>query len=338
MKCKMILFCIFLIGRLLAQETFDRNLEKIALQNIEQITFTAMGFEKAGEAYFSPDGQQIIFQAVPKGEEDYQIYNMDLKDRIPRLVSTGKGACTCGFYRPDGKKIIFASSHESPASMKKKEKAEKYKWDLIPYMNIYEADPDGSHLRRLTNGSAYHAECGYSPDGKSIVYASNEEGSMNLYVMEQDGSKVRQLTQTKHCYNGGPFFSPDGKQIIFRADREEADFLQLFVMNVDGTQERQLTFGTSVNWAPFWHPDGQVIAYTTSRHGHASYEIYLLNVFTGAEHRLTHNPSFDGLPSFSCDGKKILWTSKRNEGTCHIFMADFSMPSHLHQENQSEKQ
>lgn len=88
--------------------------EALCLRNIRQITFCSMGFEKAGEAYFSPDGQSIIFQAVPLGRKGYQIYKMDLNSQIPIRISTGKGKCTCGFFRPDGKRIIFASSHEAP--------------------------------------------------------------------------------------------------------------------------------------------------------------------------------------------------------------------------------
>ena len=147
--------------------------------------------------------------------------------------------------------------------------------------------------------------------------------------MNADGSSHRQITHTKNCYNGGPFFSPDAKRIVFRADRERPDYLQLFLIDSNGSEERQLTFNQAVNWAPYWHPNGKVIAYTTSIHGHRHYEIYLLNIITGAEHRLTHNPTFDGLPAFSPDGKKILWTSKRGDNTSQVFMADFTMPHEL---------
>lgn len=323
-----VFFC--LISSAYTEEILDENKESLCLQHIEQITFSSMGFEKAGEAYFSPDGTEIIFQAVPKGEENYQIYTMELSERKPKMVSTGFGACTCGFYRPDGKKIIFASSHEDKNPAKKSAKKEKYTWDLTPYMNIYEADLDGSNLRKLTSGAAYHAECSYSPDCSSILYASNEDGSMNLYVMRADGSNVRKLTHTNHCYNGGPFFSPDGSSIIFRADRDKSHFLQLFMIDTLGSNERQLTTGEVVNWAPFWHPNGKVIAYTTSKHGCGAYEIYLMNIESRKEYRLTYSSFFEGLPTFNKEGNKILWTSKRSDdNSCQIFIADFMMPSSM---------
>ncbi len=300
------------------------------LKDIKQITFPDMGFEKAGEAYFSFDSKTIIFQAIPKGEKNYQIYTLQLGEKTPALVSTGKGSCTCAFFRPDGKKIIFASSHSAPTFEKIEKNEDKYVWDLTPYMNIYEANLDGSELKPLTSGPAYHAECAYSSDGSEIVYASNETGSMNLYTMNADGSNVRQITHTDYSYNGGPFFSPSGSHIIFRTDRSQKDFLQIYLTDRKG-QELQLTDNGAVNWAPYWHPNGKVIVYTTSIHGHHQYELYLMNIETGIECRLTESPSFDGLPVFNAIGDLILWTSKRGDGSCQIFLANFIMPDILNQ-------
>ncbi len=301
--------------------------EEKCLENIRQLTCSEMGFSKAGEAYFSPDDTSILFQAVLNGQEEYQIYRMDLTAGVPCLVSTGKGNCTCAFFHPDGKKIIFASSHSDPNPIKKEKTHSGYKWDLTPYMNIYETNLDGAEMKALTSGAAYHAECAYSPDGMNIVYASNENGSMNLYIMDADGSNSCPLTHTEGVYNGGPFFSPDGSKIIFRADRKEPDFLQIYMIDLQSGEETQLTDNQAVNWAPYWHPDGDKIAFTTSLHGHDRYEIYLLNINTGLLHRITDRSGFDGLPVFSHDGKKLLWTSKRSKDqTCQIFIADFKKP------------
>lgn len=302
----------------------DCRAEEPCLSNIVQLTFPTMGFEKAGEAYFSPDEKKIIFQAVPTGESNYQMYVMDLEEGIPRMVSTGKGACTCGFFHPNGQKIIFASSHSDPCPLQPEETPGKYKWHLTPYMNIYEANLDGSALTALTTGSAYHAECAFSPDGKQIVYASNQDESMNLYILNLEDFTTLRITHTSDCYNGGPFFSPDGTQIIFRADREKRDYLQIYVVNADGSDERQLTNNGAVNWAPYWHPNGNMIAFTTSLHGHHQYEIYILDMETMEQTRVTNHASFDGLPVFNHDGSKMMWTSKRGEdNTCQIFLADF---------------
>lgn len=317
------------------------NLENQCLKNIEQLTSPDMGFVKAGEAYFSPDGNTIIFQAVPHGSENYQIYTLNLNttQKIPKLVSTGQGSCTCAYFRPDGKKIIFASSHEDPGLHTSghqptapgyKRDGKGYAWDFTPYMNIYEANVDGSDLKPLTQGPAYHAECAYSPDGSKIVFASNFEGNMNLYIMNADGSNLYSLTQTSKGYNGGPFFSPDGTQVIFRADYETPHYLQIYLINTDGTHLRQLTNNSAVNWAPYWHPNGKVIAFTTSLQGHMNYEVYLLNIETAACYRVTYREGFDGIPVFNLEGTKIMWTSKRGvDNSCQIFIADFEMPKEI---------
>ena len=98
-----------------ANQVFDTRLESPYLSNIQQVTFPDMGFERAGEAYFSPDSQTIAFQAVPHGKSHYQIYVMNLDERAPYMVSTGLGACTCAYFHPNGEKMIFASSHSDPA-------------------------------------------------------------------------------------------------------------------------------------------------------------------------------------------------------------------------------
>lgn len=336
-KFNYLILVLFILNKPAEIFSQEINSEHEALQNIKQITFSSMGFEKAGEAYFSPDGLNIIFQAIPTGKKHYQIYVMNLETNSIKMVSKGFGACTCAYFRPDGKKIIFASSHEDPNLTENtqevpgyQKEGSQYSWKFTPYMNIYEANPDGSDLKALTTGSAYKAECAYSSDGSKIVFASNMNGHMNIYVMNADGSEIRQITNDVNSYNGGPFFSPNGKQIIYRADYEKKDYLQIYCIDIDGTKRRQITNNGAVNWAPFWHPNNKVIAYTTSIHGHWNYEIYLMNIKNGIQYRLTYNPSFDGLPTFSKDGSKIIWTSKRTKDkSCQIFMADFIMPTIL---------
>ena len=321
--------------------------EATHLKNIRQVTY---GFAKAGEGYFRPDGQAIIFQAVPPrvesvfhlpkpNEDDYQIFTADLKpDAVPKLVSTGKGKCTCSFYHPDGKSILFGSSHLDPAIVSGKAEAAapkgpaysrtgaNYRWDFEPSMDIFKANPDGSNLTRLTDSPGYDAEGSYSPDGKSIVFTSFRDGDAEIYVMDADGKNVRRITYAKG-YDGGPFFSPDGKKLIYRSDRKGNDNLQVFINNTEGTAERALTSNEFVNWGPSFHPDNRHIIYATSRHGHANYELYLMDVETGAEERITFREKFDGLPVFSPDGKKLMWTSsgRDTDSKSQLFIADFEM-------------
>ncbi|HZT78994.1 MAG TPA: biopolymer transporter Tol, partial [Gemmataceae bacterium] len=248
---------------------------------------------------------------------------------------------------PDGKKIIFASSHLDPDARKhyKEEYAQReadrkagvhrrYKWDFDPYMSIFEADPDGGHLRRLTRAKGYDAEGSYSPDGKHIVFCSNRSGEENLelYVMDADGKNVRKLTNAPGCYNGGPFFSPDGKRVIFRSDRKKKDHLQIYVIDADGKNERALTDDLNwVCWGPYWYTDGKHVIYAGADHSNPkarpNYDLWWMNVETGKKVRITYAPGADVLPVFSPDGKKLMWTSTRDgRQPAQLWIADFTPP------------
>jgi TolB protein len=317
------------------------RLEASHLTNVRQVT---SGFSRAGEGYFSPDGQSIIFQAVPylgpsifhhpKPDEDgYQIYTGALKEDSPaRMVSTGKGRCTCPYFHPNGKSILFASTHLSPSTEAVAPKGPaysrtaRYRWEFPETMDIFTADPDGTNLKRLTDTPGYDAEGSYSADGSRIVFTSFRDGDAEIYVMDADGKNPRRITHAKG-YDGGPFFSPDGKRIIYRSDRKGNDLLQVYVNNTEGTAERALTQNEFVNWGPSWHPDSQHIIYATSKHGHSNYELYLMNVDTGDEERITYHEGFDGLPVFSPDGKRLMWTSsgRTDDHKSQLFIADFTL-------------
>lgn len=324
-----------------------KNAENEHLKNIRQVT---REFARAGESYFSPDGKSIIFQAEEKttGNPFYQIFTvgLDPKGAAPRRISPGVGKTTCAFYHPNGEKVIFASSHLDPEAKKyyqpeidqreqerKSGKRRRYQWDFDPYMDIFEANLDGSGLKRLTDSKGYDAEGSYSPDGKQIVFCSERSGpgNLELYIMNRDGTGVRKLTNSPGCYNGGPFFSPDGKKVIFRSDRKKKDHLQVMVINTDGTGERTLAEDLDwVQWGPYWHPDNRHIVYAAANHavaGRPNYDIYWMDTENSKKKRLTFAPGADVLPVFSPDGKQMMWTSTRDgRQPSQIYLADFEAP------------
>ena len=306
------------------------------LSNIQQLTTQDMGLDKAGEAYFSPDGKTIAFQATPQGKEEYQIYTLDLATRELRMVSTGRGACTCVFFHPSGKKIIFASTHLDPDADKPRtdDDSSGYKWFFDEHMDIFQADPDGSNLKRLTDAPGYDAEGAYSSDGKHIVFCSMRDGDQELYIMDADGRNQRRLTYGTG-YDGGPFFSPDGKTILYRGDRRSDDKmnLQLRMIDPDGTNDRALTDNPIFNWCPYWFPSGKCFVFTQvdhaawSRGQKPNYDLFMMTRDGRNQTRITFDAEFDGLPVFSPDGKHIMWTSKRGPlEESQIFIADFTLP------------
>ncbi len=320
-----------------------QTMESKYLTNIRQITHD---FVRAGEGYFSPDMKQIIFQAEEKdtGNPFYQIFAGPIGGPY-RRISPGVGRTTCAYFRPDGKKIFYASSHLDPdakkhheAEYKQREEDRKtgtrrrYQWDFDPQMDIFEANPDGSGRVQLTKEKGYDAEGSYSSDGKQIVFCSNRDGNLELFIMDADGKNVRKLTNAPGCYNGGPFFSPDGARVIYRSDRKKKDHLQIHIINSDGTGDRALTDDpNTVNWGPYWYEDGKHIVYAGADHSdptaRPNYDIWWMNVETGKKVRLTFAPGSDVLPVFSPDGKKLMWTSNRDgQQPPQLYIADFTLP------------
>jgi TolB protein len=155
---------------------------------------------------------------------------------------------------------------------------------------------------------------------------------VQIFTMNADGSNVKRVTDAPNCYNGGPFFSPDAKKIIFRADRKEKDRLQLYVINTDGTGEKALTNEDKwVFWAPFWYKDGKHIIYTAADHSNPlarpNYDLYWMNIETSKKTRITFAPGQDVLPVFSADYKKVMWTSSRDgRQPAQLYIADFTPP------------
>jgi TolB protein len=331
----------------------EDSIEPRFLSNVRQVT---SGFVKAGEGYFSPDAKTIIYQAVTKDYPFYQIYLQPLDSQqsaggMPRLVSTGRGRTTCSYFAPDGKHILYASSHLDP-KLDETEQAERlkqaddartgrhrrYEWVFDPYSDIFQADLDGTHIRQLTNSPGYDAEGAYSPDGKLIAFCSTRDGDPDLYVMHADGSNVRQLTNTPG-YDGGPFISPDGKWVVFRSDRKKEGFLQIYVIGIDGQHETPLTDNpNSVNWAPYWHPKRPFIIWTGADHSdpkaRPNYDLWLMpytqadgQIGPGPITRVTDHSSADVLPVFSPSGEQLMWTSNRtSDHSSQLWLGDFKLP------------
>jgi Tol biopolymer transport system component len=322
--------------------------ESAFLSNLRQVTF---GFEKAGEGYFSLDGQTIIYQATTHEYPFYQIYTQPLAGGKPRLVSTGRGRTTCAYFAPDGKRLLFASSHRDPMLTATEEEGRRqqeedrrsgqrrrYVWDFDPHMDIFEANRDGSGLKPLTNVPGYDAEGAYSHDGRKIAFCSNRDGDPDIYLMNADGSDVKQLTNAPG-YDGGPFISPDGKWVIFRSDRKKAEYLQIYVIRVDGQKEMALTDTNGVNWGPYWHPRQPWIIWSGADHSdptqRPNYDLWLMpysvegGQFTaGKPIRVTDHAAADVLPVFSPDGKQLMWTSTRTaDRTSQLWIADFRLPA-----------
>ena len=329
------------------------------LKNIRQLT---VGRQNA-EAYFSYNGNKLIFQSTndwmkntsvaglkpaDAGLDCYQMYVMDLESDNVRLVSTGKGATTCGYFFPGDRRLLYSSTHASGPSCPPKPKRDGvYRWALDDY-DIYAVGIEGQEMQRLTSSPGYDAEATVSPDGKTIVWTSVKDGDLDLYAMGIDGSNPRRLTNTIG-YDGGAFFSPDSQRIVYRAshptDRVEIDKykellsqglvepgqLEVFVMNADGSGQRPVTSNGASNFSPFYFPDGKRIIFssnieTKGAGGRPSFHLYAIGEDGQGLERLTFDGHFNSFPMFSPDGTRLVWVSDRlakAPGEFNVFLADW---------------
>ncbi len=337
-----------------------------------QLTFRDDYF-RAGEGYFSADGTRVVYQAVPapaEGEVADEFYAMYVADVVrtdgrvsglanPRRISPLGSANTCGWFHPHDSSIVFFACTVEPPTQEEapgyQRGSGRYKWQFPPQMRVVKVDLRGSvgtaeDLELVVGDrAAYQAEGALDPSGKNMVFGSLATGGGDLWSLDLETGRTVPLVQMPG-YDGGPFFSPDGKRICYRSDRRGDNLLQLFVAElafdargkiIGVEREYQLTDNAHVNWAPFWHPSGRFLVYATSEVGHHNYEIFAIDADSGhlpgsssagttrygtRKRRISEAAGADVLPVFSADGGTMMWTSKRGEhNSSQLWAATFVM-------------
>ena len=339
--CFLIVFAVSMAAAQGGKLSFDGERH---LKNIKQLT---NGGENA-EAYFSSDSKQLIFQSKRDGRNCDQIYRMNIDGSKVKMVSNGEGRTTCSYFFKGNKRVINASTHggkkECPPNP---DMSQGYVWAVYPDFDLYTSTPDGKDIKKLTDTPGYDAEATISPDGKKIIFTSERSGDLELYSMDIDGKNLKQLTDVVG-YDGGAFYSPDSKMIVYRRSTpttpaEVARYksllarhlivpttFEIWVMNADGSNKRQITNLAGGSFAPYFTPDGKRIIFCTNYFAtdprKRNFDLALINLDGTGLERVTFNETFDGFPMFSPNGKKLVFASNRNaakEGETNVFIADW---------------
>lgn len=321
-------------------------------KNVRQLTF---GGDNA-EAYWSYDGKSIVFQKTNPKEGIFcdQIFVAkvpvtDAQKFTPKMIGTGKGRSTCAYFLPDGKHIIYASTHlgadTCPPVPDRSKYGNKYIWPLYNSYDIFMADMSGKIVKQITRAKGYDAEATVSPDGKKMIYCSDKSGDLELYVMDLKSGKEMRVTN-ELGYDGGAWFSPDGTKIVWRASRPKTPEaikeykellaegmvaptnMEVFVANADGSNAKQITALGQANWAPNFTPDGKHIIFCSNHEYKRGFpfNMYLIDLEGKGLEKISRDKGFDAFPMFSPDGKKIIFASNRNNGgtrDTNLFVADW---------------
>jgi tricorn protease-like protein len=338
-----------------------RQAEAPVLSNHRQLTF-ADRFVKAGESYFSPDDRRIVFQAIERpadGSAPPDFYAMFVADLVRdgsgtitglsnvRRISPVGSANTCGWFHPTDPEIVLFGSTVVPPSDKEtpgyQRGTGRYRWQFPPEMRVVQADlrtADGSaaSLKPVVgDGAGYAAEGSLSTDGRTFLYTQVDPKTQgDLWVMDMPTGERRRIVDAPG-YDGGPFFVPGERSIVYRSDRQGNNLLQVYMADlvrdasgrVTGIEnERAITRNEHVNWCPYFHPDGRHVAYASSEAGHTNYEVYMRDAQDPAHSiRITDASGADVLPVFSRDGRTMMWTAQRGDGerSSQVWVAAFDI-------------
>ncbi len=272
------------------------------ISNSRQLTFEGA---RAGEGYFSADGSRMIFQSERIATNPfYQMYVMDLETGDIDQLSPGFGKTTCGWLHPNGSLALYASTQfdaDAEAKMKaelefrKSGKQRRYSWDYDSTYEIIETDLQTGTYKRLTNAVGYDAEGAYSPDGKRIVFASNR------HAYEADLSKEEQE----------------------RLQRDPAYFMELYVMDADGSNVRRLTNSSGYDGGPFWSADGSKITWRRFSEDGARAEVFTMNADGTGEQQITHLGAMSWAPFFHPSGEYLIFaTNLQGFANFELYLVD----------------
>ena len=319
------------------------NPEEAHIVNVRQMTF---GGQNA-EAYWNRDGKKITFQTRQPGYPDEQVFIMNADGSKKTLISTGKGRCTCSYFTPDNRWVYFSSTHDkNEGAQKPLDMSKGYFWMVNPEFSLFRRLASGQgEVQKILDFGSYIAETTIAPNGKYMTFTAKKDGDLNIFRSNIDGSNIVQLTD-EYGYDGGPFVSWDSKKIVYRRDliendQERADYktlveqnlvrpskLEIWIMDADGKNKKQVTNLGCASFAPFLHPNGKQIIFS-SNYGDPKgreFDLWMINVDGTGLERVTKTPDFDGFPMWTRDGKKLIWASNRFgkvRGETNLFTADW---------------
>jgi Tol biopolymer transport system component len=324
-------------------------------QHFEHLWMLTTDGENA-EAYWNPAGDRLVFQrrAPEHGIECDRIF-VTVPGGPSVQVSNGRGVTTCAYFMPDGKSVLYASTHGAmdgcpppldPAEFKRL----GYFWRVFPEYDVWVQDLAGGEPRRLTETAGYDAEATVSPRGDRIVFTSERSGDLELWTSDLEGRDLKQVTHTPG-YDGGAFFSNDGKKLVFRSQRytpgkeaEEIAFhhellkqgkvnptaMELAVCDVDGSNRRTLGPLGGASFAPFFYPDDSKVIFSTNHHDPSAakreFDLFAIDLESGALEQITTHAGFESFAMFSPDGRYLVFASNRGQrkpGETNLFLAQW---------------
>ena len=256
----------------------------------------------------SPDGSKLAFVSDRDGNREIYILDLKWMDGYTQWegvnltnISKTSGHDWTPQFSPSNDKIVYTTYFPDSDN-----------YDVF-IMNI-----DGSGKKNITNSPGYEKNPQFSPEGSFILYQSWEKGKMEIFfsnLLDENNINLTRNTSSYDIISAGNAISPDGQKVVFTSDRDKNK--NIYIMNTDGTGQKQLTSHPSNDYEPVFSPDGLSIVFTSERDGNK--QVYIMNQEGKNMANLSKNSADDWAPKYYSDNRKIVFQSHR-DGNWEIYM------------------
>lgn len=239
----------------------------------------------------------ILYASTPTRVRNWDLFTVDVATgNVTQLTETQEFEQHPS-WSPDGQRILFTMG------------------DVMTNFDVWVMNADGSGRTRLTEHPERDADATWSPDGSRVVFVSQRDGDVGLWIMDVDGGDKHKLVQGRD-----PAWSPDGARIAFTSSAFEGND-EIYVIDVDGSNMRQLTADKRIDWHPAWSPDGSRLAMATERFGGQELMITGGDFTRQVRVTLAEN-TFEVEPKWSPDGRALAYSGKMTIGADGELAAD----------------
>lgn len=272
------------------------------------VLLSLLGIAAAANA-FGEERLKIAYNVFHDREtDDYEIFVMNPDGTGKENISNWKGVDWV--YYASGGKLYFVSDRDTTHRA----------------LFLYEMDADGGNIKKISPFRVHDSWMGSRKKGQEFVVAKYANKKKSIVLIDRDGNELKTLVQSDSAYYNDPCFSPDGKQVVFRYKPVRTDtttFDELWVMNDDGTELKQLTdFPREDTLAerhayhagpPFWEPNHNIISYISQQKG--NYSIFSIAPDGSGLRQLTPDGFNEGFHTWSPDGRLITYDGSDLDNT-----------------------